>query len=250
MALYLESRLAAGRAGSASSRTTAGDLILPRRGADVRIRSASADRRRPRDAAVSLLMRRRSSSTRPTRPSSVPFILMGVGIALTMSPMSTAAMNAVARRRRLASGLLSVADDRRHVRRRRPRAIFQSPGSLLPGEALAGVGVRPRIDAIGEQLGSWPARRQRAPGRCPGGTIGSAGRRCGREAFVRRLATSDWHLANGDQHEGRDRRERSADESDVPAGADLGPARCYPAPSHSVPSRGFPRVPTRGEPWP
>ena len=53
----------------------------------------------------------------------VPFILMGAGVALVMSPMSTAAMNAVAVTKsgsRLGDPL-DVEDGRRHLRHRDPR---------------------------------------------------------------------------------------------------------------------------------
>jgi MFS family permease len=87
----------------------------------------------------------------------VPFILMGLGIALTMSPMSTAAMNAVAETKAgLASGLLSMF---RMVGGTFGiavlGAIFQAASSSKLDSALSGTGVTSATrDAIGEQLGS------------------------------------------------------------------------------------------------
>ncbi|TFG73220.1 MAG: MFS transporter, partial [Solirubrobacterales bacterium] len=87
----------------------------------------------------------------------VPFILMGVGIALTMSPMSTAAMNAVAETKAgLASGLLSMS---RMVGGTFGiavlGAVFQANSRSDLSAALAPLGIgEGRIDAIAEQLGS------------------------------------------------------------------------------------------------
>ena len=87
----------------------------------------------------------------------VPFIMMGVGIALTMSPMSTAAMNAVATTKAgLASGLLSMS---RMVGGTFGIAVlgalFQAHSRSELSSALAPIGVpRARIDSIAEQLGS------------------------------------------------------------------------------------------------
>ncbi len=87
----------------------------------------------------------------------VPFIMMGVGIALTMSPMSTAAMNAVATTKAgLASGLLSMS---RMVGGTFGIAVlgalFQAHSRSELSSALAPIGVpRARIDSIAGQLGS------------------------------------------------------------------------------------------------
>ena len=87
----------------------------------------------------------------------VPFILMGVGIALTMSPMSTAAMNAVAETKAgLASGLLSMS---RMVGGTFGiavlGAVFQAHSRSDLSAALGPIGIgEGRIDAIAEQLGS------------------------------------------------------------------------------------------------
>ncbi len=87
----------------------------------------------------------------------VPFILMGLGIALTMSPMSTAAMNAVAvTKAGLASGLLSMS---RMVGGTfgiaALGAIFQAHSRSDLDAALVPAGVAEgEIDQIAEQLGS------------------------------------------------------------------------------------------------
>lgn len=85
------------------------------------------------------------------------FIAMGLGMGLVMSPMSTAAMNAVAETKAgLASGLLSMS---RMIGGTFGvavlGAIFQARGHASLEDSLAGAGVAPaQIDAIGEQLGS------------------------------------------------------------------------------------------------
>jgi EmrB/QacA subfamily drug resistance transporter len=87
----------------------------------------------------------------------VPFILMGFGIALTMSPMSTAAMNAVATAKAgLASGLLSMS---RMVGGTFGvavlGAVFQASSRSELSSALVPIGVpQSRVDSIAEQLGS------------------------------------------------------------------------------------------------
>jgi EmrB/QacA subfamily drug resistance transporter len=87
----------------------------------------------------------------------VPFILMGLGIALTMSPMSTAAMNAVANEKAgLASGLLSMS---RMVGGTFGvavlGAIFQSQGHSSLTSSLSSLSLPPaEIDSINQQLGS------------------------------------------------------------------------------------------------
>jgi len=120
----------------------------------------------------------------------IPFILMGVGIALTMSPMSTAAMNAVAETKAgLASGLLSMS---RMIGGTFGvavlGAIFQAQGHSSLEEALDGVGVSPaQIDAIGEQLGSGGL--DQVIGSLPADQAQQAAD-AAREAFVNSLATS------------------------------------------------------------
>src|SRR6185312_4872105 len=60
--------------------------------------------------AVSLYLQAQISNTSGFSSLLVPFIMMGLGIGLTMSPMSTAAMNAVhVTKSGLASGLLSMS---------------------------------------------------------------------------------------------------------------------------------------------
>jgi EmrB/QacA subfamily drug resistance transporter len=92
----------------------------------------------------------------------LPFVLMGVGIALTMSPMSTAAMNAVADAKAgLASGLLSMS---RMVGGTFGiavlGAIFQARSRADLSAELVPLGVgEGRIDAIAEQLGSGGLER-------------------------------------------------------------------------------------------
>ena len=87
----------------------------------------------------------------------IPFILMGFGIALTMSPMSTAAMNAVDQTKAgLASGLLSMS---RMVGGTfgvaALGAIFQAHGRSDLSAALTPIGVSDStIDSLTEQLGS------------------------------------------------------------------------------------------------
>jgi EmrB/QacA subfamily drug resistance transporter len=86
-----------------------------------------------------------------------PFVLMGIGIALTMSPMSTAAMNAVAEPKAgLASGLLSMSrmvGGTFGVAALGAVFIARSNSSLT--EDLGGIGVSAgAIERIGEQLGS------------------------------------------------------------------------------------------------
>jgi EmrB/QacA subfamily drug resistance transporter len=85
------------------------------------------------------------------------FMLLGIGIALTMSPMTSAAMNAVpVQKAGIASGVLSmfrmvggslgIADT---------GAIFQGLVSSKLGDLLAGSGVDPtQQDAVSAQLGS------------------------------------------------------------------------------------------------
>lgn len=107
--------------------------------------------------AVSLFLQSRIDMASDYGSLLVPFILMGFGIALTMSPMSTAAMNAVANAKAgLASGLLSMS---RMVGGTFGvavlGAIFQGQGHSSLESSLAGLNLAPgQIDAINEQLGS------------------------------------------------------------------------------------------------
>lgn len=140
--------------------------------------------------AVSLLMQSRIEVDTGFSRLLIPFILMGLGIALTMSPMSTAAMNAVAEAKSgLASGLLSMA---RMIGGTFGvavlGAIFQGQSRASLDSALADTGIAThRIDLIAEQLGSGgldatlsglpPAQLEQATA-------------AAREAFVSSLATA------------------------------------------------------------
>ena len=107
--------------------------------------------------AVSLFLQSQIDVTTGYGSLLVPFILMGFGIALTMSPMSTAAMNAVDNTKAgLASGLLSMS---RMVGGTFGvavlGAIFQGRGHSSLESSLASVDLSPtQIDSINEQLGS------------------------------------------------------------------------------------------------
>ena len=107
--------------------------------------------------AVSLFMQAQISETSGFGPLLVPFILMGLGIGLTMSPMSTAAMNAVhVTKSGLASGLLSMS---RMVGGTFGvavlGAIFQGSSRAELESALSGSGVpASQVDSISQQLGS------------------------------------------------------------------------------------------------
>jgi hypothetical protein len=87
----------------------------------------------------------------------IPFILMGLGIGLTMSPMSTAAMNAVhVTKSGLASGLLSMS---RMVGGTFGvavlGAIFQGHSKTVLEQGLHGAGLSAaQVDSMSEQLGS------------------------------------------------------------------------------------------------
>ncbi len=112
--------------------------------------------------AVSLYLQSRIDSGSTYSTLLPAFILMGFGIALTMSPMSTAAMNAVAEAKAgLASGLLSMS---RMVGGTfgvaALGAIFQAKGQAELSDALKPVGVSDgTISAIGDQLGSGGLER-------------------------------------------------------------------------------------------
>ncbi len=107
--------------------------------------------------AVSLFMQAQITVDSTYATLLIPFILMGLGIALTMSPMSTAAMNAVeVTKSGLASGLLSMS---RMVGGTFGvavlGAIFQAQSKGALESNLSGAGIPgPRIDEIAEQLGS------------------------------------------------------------------------------------------------
>jgi EmrB/QacA subfamily drug resistance transporter len=107
--------------------------------------------------AVSLFLQAQISDTSGYGSLLVPFILMGFGIAMTMSPMSTAAMNAVhVTKSGLASGLLSMS---RMVGGTFGvavlGAIFQANSETSLKAGLSGSGIDPaQIDSIAEQLGS------------------------------------------------------------------------------------------------
>jgi EmrB/QacA subfamily drug resistance transporter len=120
----------------------------------------------------------------------VPFILMGVGIALTMSPMSTAAMNAVATTKAgLASGMLSMS---RMVGGTFGvavlGAVFQASSRSELSSALTPIGVpEARIDSIAEQVGSGGLDATLSS--LPAGQAQQAAD-AAREAFVTSLAGS------------------------------------------------------------
>ena len=69
----------------------------------------------------------------------VSFVLMGIGMGFVMSPMSTAAMNAVdPAKAGVASGMLSMTPDgRRHVRRRGDRRDHRHARPQPPDDAAA-----------------------------------------------------------------------------------------------------------------
>jgi len=118
--------------------------------------------------AVSLWMQSTIDSSSGYGDLLVPFVLMGVGIALTMSPMSTAAMNAVAETKAgLASGLLSMS---RMIGGTFGiavlGAVFQATSRADLSSALAGSGIDGATESeIAEQLGSGglPATLQGLP---------------------------------------------------------------------------------------
>jgi EmrB/QacA subfamily drug resistance transporter len=107
--------------------------------------------------AVSLYMQAQISDTSGFSSLLVPFILMGLGIGLTMSPMSTAAMNAVeVTKSGLASGLLSMS---RMVGGTFGvavlGAIFQGHSKTALEQGLHGAGLSPaQIESMSQQLGS------------------------------------------------------------------------------------------------
>lgn len=107
--------------------------------------------------AASLFMQAQIDVTSGFSSLLLPFILMGLGIGLTMSPMSTAAMNAVeVTKSGLASGLLSMS---RMVGGTFGvavlGAIFQGHSRTVLEQDLHGAGLAPaQVESMSEQLGS------------------------------------------------------------------------------------------------
>ena len=140
--------------------------------------------------AVSLFMQSQIDVTSTYSTLLVPFILMGLGIALTMSPMSTAAMNAVANEKAgLASGLLSMS---RMVGGTFGvavlGAIFQSQGHSSLESSLSGLSLPARqVDSLTEQLGSGGL--QQTIDKLPADQAGQVAD-AAREAFISSLSTS------------------------------------------------------------
>jgi EmrB/QacA subfamily drug resistance transporter len=120
----------------------------------------------------------------------VPFILMGFGIGLTMSPMSTAAMNAVeVTKSGLASGLLSMS---RMVGGTFGvavlGAIFQANSRASLESGLAGTDIpSSEVSSIAEQLGSG-GLEQTLSTLPPGVASQAAG--AARDAFISGLTTA------------------------------------------------------------
>ena len=107
-------------------------------------------------------------------------MLLGIGIALTMSPMTSAAMNAVAvEKAGIASGVLSMF-----------RMVGGSLGVAVTGAIFQGLIGPPRQQLSGAACprrarGPRPPARRRAYGRLRGcARPGQAGGRRGQEAFV------------------------------------------------------------------
>lgn len=140
--------------------------------------------------AVSLFMQSQIDGSSGYGTLFIPFVLMGLGIALTMSPMSTAAMNAVANTKAgLASGLLSMS---RMIGGTFGvavlGAIFQSRGHSSLESSLGGLGLStPQVDSLTEQLGS--AGLEDAIGALPADQAGQVAA-AAREAFISSLSTS------------------------------------------------------------
>lgn len=118
------------------------------------------------------------------------FMLLGIGIALTMSPMTSAAMNAVpVQKAGVASGVLSMF---RMVGGSLgiavTGAIFQSLVSSRLGDLLAGTGVSPAEQArLAEQLHGGSSEAALAG---LGGPQAAAVREAGSEAFVYALGNA------------------------------------------------------------
>jgi len=140
--------------------------------------------------AVSLFLQAQISVTSGYGSLLVPFILMGFGIGLTMSPMSTAAMNAVhVTKSGLASGLLSMS---RMVGGTFGvavlGAVFQGNSRTELESALRGAELpAAQIDSISEQLGSGGLDRALA-GLPPDVAEQAAG--AAHDAFITGLTTS------------------------------------------------------------
>ena len=105
------------------------------------------------------------------------FVLMGVGMGFVMSPMSTAAMNAVdATKAGVASGVLSdEPHGRRHLRRRRAGRADHGARPLAPGHAAP-----PFVVGGARSPGRLAGHRRGRPGAPPG----SPGRRVSRRVRV------------------------------------------------------------------
>ena len=105
--------------------------------------------------AVSLFMFSRIGVTTTYDDLLLPFVLMGIGIALTMSPMSTAAMNAVTQNKAgIASGILQMSRMiGGSVGVAATGAIFQAQMGGFDPSALAAGGASARVDFVGA-LGS------------------------------------------------------------------------------------------------
>ena len=145
--------------------------------------------------AVSLFMQSQITVDSGYSTLLVPFFLMGVGIALTMSPMSTAAMNAVAETKAgLASGLLSMS---RMVGGTFGiavlGAIFQAHSRSDLNAALTPVGVGDGADRLDRRTA-----RQRRPRQRPlrtTGRPGAAGGRCRSRRLRRQPGRRDRDLS-------------------------------------------------------
>ena len=117
------------------------------------------------------------------------FILMGIGMALTMSPMSTAAMNAVTPDK-AGVGLGHPVDEphgRRHVRRGRDRARCSStwPATSWPTRWPAPASARPSAS-------SWSRTSARAASRRRRTCRPQAARRRPHDAFIHALSSGMW----------------------------------------------------------
>jgi len=140
--------------------------------------------------AVSLFMQAQITDTSGFSSLLVPFILMGLGIGLTMSPMSTAAMNAVdVTKSGLASGLLSMS---RMVGGTFGvavlGAIFQGHSRAVLEQGLRGAGLpASQIKSMSEQLGSG-GLKQTLDAMPPHVAEQAAG--ATRDAFISGLTTS------------------------------------------------------------
>lgn len=140
--------------------------------------------------AASLFMQAQIDVTSGFSSLLFPFILMGLGIGLTMSPMSTAAMNAVeVTKSGLASGLLSMS---RMVGGTFGvavlGAIFQGHSRAVLEQDLHGAGLDPaQVESMSEQLGSGGLAQtlDSMPPHLAEQAAGAA-----REAFVSGLTTS------------------------------------------------------------